>query len=210
MPVSGGTERKIAERVAYPHWQREGTGVTFLRDNEFFVVDIRSAVEQRLYAGSDAPTKGRIGDAVLGPSELLCVALRASPSRGVGVIDLAARSYRPIGGRGACQCTWLPGTTRAIWVESEGQGGTRIMHAEATKGKREVLMDLPGDYSHEYFPRVSADGQWMVWGAAAVGHEHDRADYEMFAWKIGEPWTSAIRLTHSSANDQWPELYNPR
>ena len=40
------------------------------------------------------------------------------------------------------------------------------MHAEATKGQREVLMDLPGDYSHEYFPRVSADGQWMVWGAA--------------------------------------------
>ena len=44
-------------------------------------------------------------------------------------------------------------------------------------------MDLPGAYSHEYFPRVSNDGRWLVWGAAASGHEHDRADYEIFVWQ---------------------------
>ena len=210
MAADGGQERRLAARAVHPHWLSDGTGVTFLRDNKVFVVDRASGVERALYDGGGPPTGGRIGDPVLGIDDLLCVALRAAPARGVGVVDSATRRYRPIGGRSACQCTWVPGTTQAIWVETGGLGGTRIMHAEAKTGKGEVFMDVPGSYSHEYFPRVSTDGQWLVWGASAAGHEHDQADYEMFAWRIGTPWDSAIRLTFSTSNDQWPELYNPR
>jgi hypothetical protein len=72
---------------------------------------------------------------------------------------------------------------------------------------RHVFMDLPGPYSHEYFPRFSNDGRWLVWGAAAEGHEHDRADYEIFVWEIGTPWERAVRLTHHTGNDQWPDLW---
>ena len=25
-------------------------------------------------------------------------------------------------------------------------------------------MDLPPDFSHEYFPKISNDGKWLVWG----------------------------------------------
>ena len=52
---------------------------------------------------------------------------------------------------------------------------------------RRVFMDLPGAYSHEYFPKLSNDGRWLVWGATAEGHEHDRADYEIFLGKSGPP-----------------------
>jgi hypothetical protein len=194
----------------HPHWLADGRGITYLRDNQVFVIDPSTGGERLLHAGASAPTKGRVGDPVLGPDSLLCVALRASPARGVGIVNLTTKKYRQIGGRSACQCTWVPDTTRAVWVETQGHGGTRIMHAEAVNGERDVLMDLPGTHSHEYFPRVSSDGRWLVWGAAAVGHEHDTADYEMFAWRIGTPWTTAIRLTFSAANDQWPELYMPR
>ena len=54
---------------------------------------------------------------------------------------------------------------------------------------------------------LAQDGAWLVWGAAADGHEHDRADYEIFAWRIGTPADTATRLTYSAANDQWPDLY---
>ena len=47
----------------------------------------------------------------------------------------------------------------------------------------------------------------MVWGAAAEGHEHDRADYEIFIWEVGTPWDTAERLTFYSGNDQWPDIY---
>ena len=45
-------------------------------------------------------------------------------------------------------------------------------------------------------------------GASAEGHEHGRANYEMFVWRIGTPPETALRVTtHSTANDQWPDLW---
>ena len=81
------------------------------------------------------------------------------------------------------------------------------MHTATPNGKPEVLIDLPGAYSHEYFPVVTRDARWLIWGAAAEGHEHDRADYEVFAWRIGTPAESAVRLTWSVSNDQWPDVF---
>ena len=46
-----------------------------------------------------------------------------------------------------------------------------------------------------------------IWGAAAEGHEHDRADYEIFVWRVGTPWEGATRLTYHTGNDQWPDLW---
>jgi hypothetical protein len=68
-------------------------------------------------------------------------------------------------------------------------------------------MDLPGNFSHEYFPRLSRDSRWLVWGASAGDHEHDMADYEIFLWQVGRPFTEAIRLTYNTANDRWPDIF---
>ncbi len=43
------------------------------------------------------------------------------------------------------------------------------------------FMDLPGRRSHEYFPRLSADGKFMVWGATQRGHDHDIVRYEILS-----------------------------
>ena len=94
-----------------------------------------------------------------------------------------------------------------MWVESAGRGGTRIVRAQPDGADKRVLIDLPGAHSHEYFPTLSDDGAWLVWGAAARGHEHDRADYEVFVWEVGTPWEEAIRLTHYTGNDQWPDIH---
>ena len=68
-------------------------------------------------------------------------------------------------------------------------------------------MDLPQDFSHEYFPKLSNDGKWLVWGASQGDHEHDLADYEIFLWKLGRPWEEAVRITYNPANDRWPDIY---
>ena len=82
------------------------------------------------------------------------------------------------------------------------------MTADLADGEERTLIDLPGEYSHEYFPRVTADGEWLIWGASSGGHEHDRADYEIFVWKIDSPWETATRVTYSPGNDQWPDLFH--
>ena len=93
-------------------------------------------------------------------------------------------TYLPLSSSRACQITWVPGRRHLVWIDGEGRGGTHVMHASLDEPREAVLMDLPHDYSHEYFPRITAGGEWMIWGAAAEGHEHDRADYELFVWKL--------------------------
>jgi hypothetical protein len=139
----------------------------------------------------------------------LAVTVRSRRYHGVAVVDLASRAVTPLSEVNACQITWLPGSSRLLWMESLGNGGTQIT-AGGPGRPRETFMDLPGPYSHEYFPRVSSDGGWLVWGAAARGHEHDRADYEIFVWRIGQPVSEAVRLTHHPGNDQWPDIHVTR
>jgi len=182
--------------------------VTFLRDNRVIAVDPAGGGEKEWHNGESPPTEGQIGDPEPGPDRRLAVSLRGVPRsrRGVGVLSLDEGRYQPVSDSpSACHVGWTP-SGGLVWVTSEGHGGTRVMHAPRPGGAVDVLMDLPGRYSHEYFPRLSPDGQWLLWGAAAEGHEHDRADYELFAWRIGSPWETALRLTYSEANDQWPDL----
>jgi len=94
-----------------------------------------------------------------------------------------------------------------IWVEGEGRGGTLLIASPIQKVKRRIFMDLPFSFSHEYFPRFSRDGHWLIWGASEGEHEHDLADYEVFLWKIGTRWGDTVRLTFNKANDRFPDIY---
>ena len=84
---------------------------------------------------------------------------------------------------------------------------TRMARVDRQGRTPEVLMDAPGEWSHEYFPRISNDETLLVFGAARVGHEHDTADYEIFLWRVGTPWESVARLSFHTGNDQWPDCW---
>ena len=206
MNADGTNVRRLAEHAYHPTWQPDGTGVVFLRENKVIRLDLVSGGEELLQDGSTQPLEGRINNPELAPDGRLSVTVRHREQR-VGVLSPDRSTYAPVSDVGACHITWVPGTNRVVWVSNEGRGGNRIMHGTPGAAGAEILIDLPGKRSHEYFPRVTNDGQWLVWGATAEGHEHDRADYEIFVWRMGQPWESALRITHSAANDQWPDLY---
>ena len=122
---------------------------------------------------------------------------------------------------GGCEVSWFPDDKRVVRMnEGQGNGSTEVLAIDIDENgkpldvpsgmsinKKFRFMDLPGRRSHEYFPAISADGAWMVWGATQYGHEHDIADYEIYVWKIGKNPKSATRLTFHSANDRWPDIY---
>ncbi|MGH7900046.1 MAG: hypothetical protein ACREQQ_18975, partial [Candidatus Binatia bacterium] len=134
----------------------------------------------------------------------LAVTVRGG-ARTLGVFDLASGRFTKFRGD-SCQIGWWPGQERVLWIEGhKGNGGTRIVSGPPDASRGDVLMDLPGKYSHEYYPRLTRDGSWLVWAASAGDHEPGVADYEIFLWKVGEPWDRAQRLTHHTGNDQWPD-----
>jgi Tol biopolymer transport system component len=205
MNRDGTGERRVAVGAHHATWTPDGSALIFKRDNRVVRVDIETGREQVLHDGAAPPTDGSIGDPALQQDGLLALTVRRGTQR-VGVLDLNRGTYEASSSPRACHIAWMPGGRALLWVSGVGRGGSRIMHRVLGEDQEHVLIDLPGDYSHEYFPQVSPDGVWLVWGAAAQGHEHDRADYEIFIWKIGSPWESAQRITHHAANDQWPDL----
>ncbi|NLB06976.1 MAG: hypothetical protein GX835_08430, partial [Desulfobulbaceae bacterium] len=92
-------------------------------------------------------------------------------------------------------------------VDHGGRQQNAIYRTDPATLKPELWFDAPGEFSHEYFPRVANTGDWLVYGASTGGHEHDTADYEIFLWPIGRPAAEAIRLTHHTGNDCWPDIF---
>jgi len=205
MNVDGTGERRLAAAAYNPTWTPDGSAILFLHDNRLVRYTLSDDVESVLHEGAARPTEATVYDPQLGESGLLALTLRNSARDGVGVLDMARSTYRTLGQ--GCNIAWVPGSSTLVWVESRGAGGTRIIRAESDGGGLRTLIDLPGSYSHEYFPRPSNDGRWLIWGASEGGHEHDRADYEIFVWEMGSPWDTAVRITFSPANDQWPDLF---
>ncbi len=204
--LDGTGERRLAERGYHPTWTADGRAVVFHRGLRVYRYDLATGRETLLFDGErEVPGLAEAGEFELAADgRRLAFALRR-PFSGAAVFDLQARTLTPVVRVQACQTTWAG--ERLVWVEAEGRGGTRIATGWPDGSERRTLMDLPGAYSHEYFPRLSRDGRWLVWGAAAQGHEHDRADYEIFVWRLGSPWETAVRLTHHPGNDQWPDLW---
>lgn len=206
LDLGTGEETLAAKNANYPQWVGADK-ISFLRGGSKVVLkELTSGEETVLYDTAQPPVEGTSHTPELSPVNrgLLAFTARGKLS-GTMILDLAAKKMERISG--GCELTWYPDGRRVLWVENGGNGGNRILHSALNPVKPQVLMDLPGAYSHEYFPRLSPDGKWMVWGAAAKGHEHDIADYEIFLWKVGTPWETAMRLTQNQANDRWPDIY---
>ena len=216
--VDGTGEELLARGVYHPTWIADGSGMLFERGMQFVRYDLASRRENVLLDVAKAfPGVGEMGDVELSPSgRRLAFGLRGTFNGALGlsgkfsgavVLDLEARSVAILTREQACQTTWTPDGREVLWMETGGKGGTRVMTGAPDGTDRRVLMDLPGARSHEYFPKLSNDGRWLVWAASAEGHEHDRADYEIFIWRVGTPWGQAVRLTQQAENDQWPDLW---
>jgi Tol biopolymer transport system component len=214
-----GTGEELLVRGGYhPTWADDGAAVMFSRGSQLWRLDMASRRQDLVLDGErEFPGVSEIGDFELShDGRRLAFGLRGrfggahglrGAFSGAVVLDLESRRLAILTDEQACQTTWAPDDGRVLWMETGGVGGTRVMAATPDGADRHVFMDLPGVYSHEYFPKLSSDGRWLVWGAAAEGHEHDRADYEIFVWEVGTPWERAVRLTHHTANDQWPDLW---
>jgi Tol biopolymer transport system component len=214
MNADGTGERLLVRNGYSPQWAPDGEGIIFLRGEQVMRLDVKGGVPGRESVLLDGPTtegiQGGMQTPELSPDGTrLAVTIRSRRYNGVAVVDLETRRVTRLSSINACQITWTPGSDRLLWMESEGNGGTSIVSGGPGL-PRSPFMDLPGSYSHEYFPRVSNDGAWLVWGAAARGHEHDRADYEIFVWRIGQPVSETVRLTHHPGNDQWPDIHLTR
>jgi hypothetical protein len=125
-----------------------------------------------------------------------------------GSIKLFSASADTVEISSGCESAWSPDYAFVYHViDGGGNVGNSFRKYDPATGQSTLWLDVPGSWSHEYFPKLSWDGAYLVFGASSSGHEHDSADYEIFLWKVGSPDTEVTRLTFHSGNDNWPDLW---
>jgi hypothetical protein len=203
--LAQGRETLIVKNAFTPQWLTD-TRISFVRKNKLIVKNLENGEEQVILDGDRDPIASQMTtpEFFRQNSNYLALTFRGKMD-GVFVQDRTKGTLLRIGS--GCQITWLPPGQEVIWVDNGGNGGTHLLKSSSAQVQPSLFMDLPGRYSHEYFPRFSSDGKWMVWGATAEGHEPDIEDYEIFLWKVGDPFPKAVRLTYNPANDSWPDIY---
>ena len=203
LDLASGRERLLAERGAEPGWTGDGRAVVFQRGGREVVqadaetgaeTILLGARERRIWTGPALdPRGGRLAVTVRGGTR--STSLFALPG---------GEETRVAGG---CQLAFAPDGEWLVLVESGGRLKNRICRVDRAGRNLQTLLDLPGEWSHEYFPRVSNDGALLVFGASRGDHEHDVADYEIFLWRLGDPPERAARVSFHSGNDQWPDVW---
>ena len=216
--ADGSEEKLLIPNATWADWTRDGKSIVYSKAKNIFKCNIDGTGET-LVADGDKELKGGLAQHPFFSDDgrFLAVTLRGS-QRETGILDLKTRKWFTSGG--GCQMSFFPGRRRCIRVNETGNGGTELFafdlnedgtHGKINDGKIDgksiVFMDIPGRRSHEYFPRLSPKADYLIWGATQKGHDHDLADYELYLWKVGEPYDKAARLTFHSGNDRWPDIY---
>jgi hypothetical protein len=203
--LTNNRERLVVRDANWPQWV-SSSRISFVRKNRIMVKDLETGKEEMILDGTQDPVSAEIGTPEFSPQDpnLLAFSPRGKMD-GVFILDRIKKRFIKFGQ--GCEITWVPPGQEVIWVEGGGNGGTQVFKSALTPVQPIPFIDLPGRYSHEYFPRLARDGKWLVWAASEGGHEHDIADYEIFLWKVGTPFNKAIRLTYNPANDRWPDIF---
>jgi len=201
--MTTGEEHLVAERGAEPCWSGDGKSVVFQRGG-------REVVQAAVASGSETILLGARDKTIWTTPSLdpaggrVAVTVRGRKRR-TSLFSVPNGAETPVAG--GCQLAFIPSGDWLVLIEHGGKMKNRICRLDRNGKNLKTLIDMPGYWSHEYFPRVSNTGNLLVFGAAREGHEHDTADYEIFLWRIGDPWKYAARVTFHTGNDQWPDIW---
>jgi Tol biopolymer transport system component len=212
-----GTEAtKVVDDATWGSWVGADE-IVFVRDGKVLRTQLGSGKEKLLLDGGAEKTLdgAELQQPELSPDgRFVAITLRGS-RRETGIWNLEKKTWTKTGL--GCQINWAPDGKTIYWMNPTGNGGSEVFRMPVVDGAPDGkepsddelrFMDMPGRRSHEYFPQLSRDGKWLVWGITQRGHDHDTADYEIYLWEIGTPpETGAARLTFHSANDRWPDVF---
>ena len=195
LDLKSGEENLLAKNGTVPTWSSDGKRIFFLRNgNEVVAFHTKKKREQVLANSGDR--------ASLPPKTIIeTPSMDNSGHRLAVTLRKTMRATALLGPNGAiqklgkgCQLTWGPGDRYLYKIDDGGKMQNAIYKIDRKSLIAQKWFDAPGEYSHEYFPRVSKTGDVLVYGASSGGHEHDTADYEIFLWVIGQPASRASGL----------------
>lgn len=207
LDLKSGKERLLAKFANTPTWSDDGRKVYFQRKvMRLAEVDIKTGEERILFTSGNGQVKKNAMLQTPGfntHTNKMAVTLRHGQHM-TAIVDLYGNLKQITDG---CQLTWSKDGSFLYHVDYGGKMKNAFYIYDPKTDKSRLWLDMPGEFSHEYFPKLSNDEKYLVFAASKGGHEHDSADYELFLWQVGSPAASAMRLTYHTGNDNWPDVF---
>ena len=207
LDIETGKERLLAKNANSPTWSTDGRKVYFQRKVvRLAEVDIKTGEERILFTSGNGDVSKH--SVLQTPSYNTNTNKMAVTFRGgqhmTAIVDMYGNLKELSDG---CQLTWSKDGSFLYGVDYGGKMKNAFYLYDPKTGKAKPWLDMPGEHSHEYFPKLSNDEKYLIFAASTGGHEHDSADYEIFLWQVGAPAETATRLTYHTGNDNWPDVY---
>ena len=211
LDVNSGKETKLASNAYQPDWDNDGEHIYYIGDGGRGIrkININTLADEQVFitGQGDWPTKMALHTPSFNESSNNFALNYRKPMPIAGFLELDNNHNMNSVSKDSCQTVWAPDNSFAYYVGKGGKMTNAFYKFDYQTQTSEKWLDLPGDYSHEYFPKLSQNQKYLVFAASAGGHEHDTEDYELFIWKVGEPAENATRITYHTGNDNWPDIY---
>lgn len=211
MNADGTDPQKVMPGALDPHWRKGGKAIHVRKQPDkrkkqwqTFEVDLYSGEERLMFPPRGVELSFEPWSADANDDGTRFVAWSPRP-RGTWVISADGKLQKHV--HGGCEGQISPDRQYGFGVKTAGQ----FIRFNLSDGEDSVIFnERTGDWSHTYFPHVTADGQWLIYGACPPNqHDQDRSDYEIFLvrlqdWQtVGEP----VRLTYNTKTDRWPAMH---
>ena len=216
MDIATGNEWRVGTQGTAPHWI-DNQRISYVRNTQAVeVVNIDSLQVETVFASnknSAMPDSAQIHNARYNPitEQTTLTGRQSDVGLNTGSWGTAIVSKNSVQGvLNGCELAWNSAYTGLFQVTPSKRGSAvEIVTIDPQTLVPTPLIDLQGEFNHEYWPKDSNNGEYMVFGASRgpQDHEHDTKDYEIFLWKVGSPSDQATRLTFHTGNDNWPDVY---
>ena len=214
LDLTTGIEKRVGQQGTAPRWINDEE-ITYLhKGDRVQKVNVNTLATEIVFQsglGNIMPPKSPIYNPSYNPKRdsIAFTAKQAHIGTNTGHWGTAVSFADEIKGvmRG-CELAWSLDGSYLYQVNPDAES-LRIMRIDPSSLESNPIIDLDGEFSHEYWPKDSFNGEYMVFGASRgpQDHEHDTKDYEIFLWKIGSDSSKATRLTFHTGNDNWPDVF---
>ncbi len=211
MSSDGSGARKLIDNAAGARWRRADQAIQFQRKpnpgqntRQTWEYDLTTGEERLLFPPDGVEFEPEIWGAIGNDDGSRFVAWSPRP-RGTWVLSPDGRVQKRV--HAGCEGQVTADQRYGYGVHESG----RFVRFDLADGEDIVTFkERTGAWSHTYFPRVSRDGEWLIYGACPPDqHDHDTSDYEVLLVPLKD-WTTPdepVRLTFNTRTDRWPDIF---
>jgi len=211
MDRDGSGSRKLIDNASGAEWRKGDRAVQFLRkpdptknERQTWEYDVDTGQERLLFPAADVDFGMEIWGAMGNDEGTRFVAWSPRP-RGTWVLSADGRVQKHV--HSGCEGQVAADQRYAYGVKTAGI----FVRFNLSDGEDIVpFNERTGAWSHTYFPHVSRDSDWLIYGACPPNqHDHNTSDYELFLVPLKD-WATPdepVRLTFNTRTDRWPDVF---